>query len=57
MHIHELIYASPLWKKWEVYSEAQKGLILNEFRRKYPNDHFDKLLLLRFLHEKQEKRV
>ena len=40
-----------------VYSEAQKELILDEFRRKYPDDHFDKRLLLQFLRERQQDRV
>ena len=57
MVIHDFISTSTLWKKWEVYSEAQKELILDEFRRKYPDDHFDKRLLLQFLRERQQDRV
>jgi len=56
MTIREHIATSALWKKWEVYSESQKESILDEFRRKYPDDHFDKWLLLRFLREKHQQR-
>ena len=44
--------ASVLGKKWEMYSAQQKEAILEEFRRKLPDDHFDKRLLARFLCEK-----
>jgi len=57
MNIHEVISTSALWKKWAVYSEPQKESILDEFRRKYPDDHFNKRLLLQFLREKHQSRT
>jgi hypothetical protein len=44
--------ASTLWKRWELYSATQKEAILEEFRRKFPDDHFDKEQLVQFLGEK-----
>lgn len=44
--------ASTLWKRWELYSATQKEAILEEFRRRFPDDHFDKQQLVQFLREK-----
>jgi hypothetical protein len=46
------MYASTLWKRWELYSATQKEAILEEFRRRFPDDHFDKQRLVQFLREK-----
>lgn len=54
MTIPEHLSSSSLWKKWEMYSAQQKEAILEEFRRKLPDDHFDKRLLVRFLREKHQ---
>lgn len=43
---------SKVWKRWELYSDAQKEAILEEFRRRLPDDHFNKELLAEFLQEK-----
>lgn len=41
-----------IWQRWQVYPEARKASILEEFRRKRPGDHYNKELLLDFLREK-----
>ena len=56
MNVHEHLSSSALWKKWELYSQQQKEVILEEFRRKLPDDHFDKRLLVRFLRDKQQQQ-
>ncbi len=43
-------------EKWELYSEAQKQAILEEFRRRLPDDHFNKELLVEFLQEKHQRK-
>lgn len=45
---------SNVWKRWELYSDAQKEAILEEFRRKLPDDHFNKELLAEFLQESRK---
>lgn len=47
---------SIVWKKWELYSEAQKEAILEEFRRRLPDDHYNKKLLAEFLQEKYQQK-
>lgn len=57
MTIHENISKSAIWDKWQIYSKLQKDQILDEFRRKHPDDHFDKRLLVKFLQEKHQEQV
>lgn len=45
-----------IWKRWELYSDAQREAILEEFRRKLPDDHFNKELLAKFLQEKYQQK-
>lgn len=45
-----------VWKRWELYSDAQKEAILEEFRRRLPDDHFNKELLAAFLQEKYQQK-
>lgn len=45
-----------VWKRWELYSDAQKEAILEEFRRRLPDDHFNKELLAAFLQEKYRQK-
>lgn len=40
------------WQRWELYPQGQKEAILEEFRRKRPEDHYNKEQLLIFLKEK-----
>jgi predicted Fe-S protein YdhL (DUF1289 family) len=47
---------SNVWKRWELYSDAQKEAILEEFRRRLPDDHFNKELLAEFLQEKYQQK-
>jgi hypothetical protein len=47
---------SKVWKRWELYSDAQKETILEEFRRRLPDDHFNKDLLAEFLQEKYQQK-
>jgi hypothetical protein len=47
---------SMVLEKWELYSEAQKQAILEEFRRRLPDDHFNKELLVEFLQEKHQRK-
>lgn len=47
---------SKVWKRWELYSDAQKEAILEEFRRRLPDDHFNKELLAEFLQEKYRQK-
>jgi hypothetical protein len=47
---------SKVWKRWELYSDAQKEAILEEFRRRLPDDHFNKELLAAFLQEKYRQK-
>jgi hypothetical protein len=47
---------SIVWKKWELYSDAQKEAILEEFRRRLPDDHYNKELLAEFLQEKYRQK-
>jgi hypothetical protein len=47
---------SMVWKRWELYSDAQKEAILEEFRRRLPDDHFNKELLAEFLQEKYRQK-
>jgi hypothetical protein len=55
MNNQDHLYASTLWKRWELYSATQKEAILEEFRRRWPDDHFDKQQLVQFLHEKYDQ--
>ena len=43
-----------IWRRWELYPERQKEAILEEFRRRLPDDHYNKEFLLEFLKEKFE---
>lgn len=45
-----------IWERWELYTDAQRDSILEEFRRKLPDDHFNKELLAEFLQEKYQQR-
>jgi predicted Fe-S protein YdhL (DUF1289 family) len=47
---------SKVWRRWELYSDAQKEAILEEFRRRLPDDHFNKKLLAEFFHEKYQQK-
>lgn len=38
--------------KWALYTARQKEVILNEFRRRLPNDYYCKTTFFRFLQEK-----
>ena len=51
-----ILLQTTVWKRWELYSEAQKEIILEEFRRKMPEDHFNKELLVEFLQEKYNRQ-
>ena len=45
-----------IWRRWELYPERQKEAILEEFRRRLPDDHYNKEFLLEFLKEKFERQ-
>lgn len=47
---------SKVWERWELYSDAQKEVILADFRRRLPDDHFNKELLVEFLQEKYQQK-
>jgi hypothetical protein len=47
---------SKVWKRWGLYSDAQKEAILEEFRRRLPDDHYNKELLVEFLQEKYQQK-
>lgn len=49
MNFRDGIFVSAIWKRWELYSETQQQAILKEFHRKFPNEYFNKNLLLQFL--------
>jgi hypothetical protein len=51
-----ILLQTTVWKRWELYSESQKEIILEEFRRKLPEDHFNKELLVEFLKEKYNRQ-
>ena len=51
-----ILLQTTVWKRWELYSEAQKEIILEEFRRKMPEDHFNKELIVEFLQEKYNRQ-
>ena len=51
-----ILLQTTVWKRWELYSESQKEIILDEFRRKLPEDHFNKELLVEFLQEKYNRQ-
>ena len=39
-------------RKWALYSARQKEVILDEFRRRLPDDYYCKATFFRFLQEK-----
>jgi hypothetical protein len=39
-------------EKWALYTAGQKEVILNEFRRRLPEDYYCKATFFRFLQEK-----
>ena len=45
-----------IWRRWQLYPERQKEAILEEFRRRLPDDHYNKEFLLEFLKEKFERQ-
>lgn len=38
--------------KWNLYTQQQKEVILDEFRKKFPNDYYCKNTLFEFLKER-----
>jgi hypothetical protein len=55
MNHQDGLYVSAIWKRWDFCSDKQKEAILEEFRRKFPDDHFNKKLLLQFLRERYDR--
>lgn len=45
-------YNGEVMKKWALYTARQKEVILNEFRRRLPDDYYCKTTFYRFLQEK-----
>jgi hypothetical protein len=41
-----------IWQRWEIYPEVQKQSILHEFRRRKPENYYNREQLLAFLQEK-----
>lgn len=39
-------------RKWALYTSRQKEVILSEFRRRLPDDYYNKATFFRFLQEK-----
>jgi hypothetical protein len=44
--------AEKVWQRWELYPEAQKQSILQEFRRRQPENYYNREELLAFLQDK-----
>jgi len=44
--------AEKIWQRWEIYHEVQKQSILHEFRRRQPENYYNREELLAFLQDK-----
>jgi hypothetical protein len=45
-------YAEKIWQRWELYPEVQKQSILQEFRRRQPENWYNREELFVFLQDK-----
>jgi hypothetical protein len=48
----QLDNAAKIWQRWELYPEVQKQSILQEFRRRQPENYYNREELLAFLQDK-----